>query len=193
MICKNCGKEIPEGSKFCIECGAQLEETKVESVKAETKENVADAPKQKNVDSKQQGSANKTTNSGETSNSDGSSGSCISTIIGIIVIAVFIFWVDPFSWFEIENGLEAEEECRSELDQNAFIITPREDQIEVEAVDGKDGNVVVKITIKDEELFEYSLYEDDDEIYYGYVPASGYSHYSYWAADEDEVKEKMGW
>ena len=26
MICKNCGSEILDGSKFCINCGAKIEE-----------------------------------------------------------------------------------------------------------------------------------------------------------------------
>ena len=28
MICKNCNKEIPDGSKFCMECGAKQDELK---------------------------------------------------------------------------------------------------------------------------------------------------------------------
>ncbi len=33
MICKQCGKEIPDGSKFCLECGAPVEaERPVEDV-----------------------------------------------------------------------------------------------------------------------------------------------------------------
>lgn len=37
MICKECGAQIPEGSEFCPDCGAKLEETLIGEV-AETKE-----------------------------------------------------------------------------------------------------------------------------------------------------------
>ncbi|MBO5908718.1 MAG: zinc ribbon domain-containing protein, partial [Clostridia bacterium] len=47
MFCKNCGKEFPEGAKFCDACGAKLEEnTEVteQAVTEELKETVADTP-----------------------------------------------------------------------------------------------------------------------------------------------------
>ena len=45
MFCKNCGKEIPEDSKFCPFCGCNLQEEKVqaesaESIKPDTAESV---------------------------------------------------------------------------------------------------------------------------------------------------------
>ena len=33
MYCQNCGKELPEGMKFCIECGTKLETERIETVK----------------------------------------------------------------------------------------------------------------------------------------------------------------
>ncbi len=45
MFCKNCGQELPEGGKFCPNCGADnspVENTKQESVYSGT---VSDAPK----------------------------------------------------------------------------------------------------------------------------------------------------
>ncbi len=47
MICKQCGKEIPDGSKFCLECGAPVEAEKpAEEVPCEVAEEtpVADVP-----------------------------------------------------------------------------------------------------------------------------------------------------
>ncbi len=32
MYCPNCGKELPEGTKFCIECGTKLETERIETV-----------------------------------------------------------------------------------------------------------------------------------------------------------------
>ena len=35
MFCKNCGKELSEGTKFCDGCGAQLEATAVQTASAQ--------------------------------------------------------------------------------------------------------------------------------------------------------------
>ena len=45
MICKQCGKEIPDGSKFCLECGAPVEVEEPAEEVAEAEETPAvDAP-----------------------------------------------------------------------------------------------------------------------------------------------------
>ena len=81
------------------------------------------------------------------------------------------------------------------MTNNVFIIAPKERQVDVKAVDGKDGMVIVRVKVKDDELLKYSLYgEDVKEIYYGYEPAAnGHSHYQWFGETEDEVKEEMGW
>lgn len=44
MKCNNCGKEIPEGTKFCPECGSSQKEEPIEAeaVKVETEETKTD-------------------------------------------------------------------------------------------------------------------------------------------------------
>ena len=81
------------------------------------------------------------------------------------------------------------------MTNNVFIIAPKERQVDVKAVDGKDGMVIVKVTVKDDELLKYSLYgEDIKEIYYGYEPAAnGHSHYQWFGESEEDVKKEMGW
>ena len=47
MICKNCGSEILDGSKFCINCGAKIEEA---ATPEETAENVTETVEEAQAD-----------------------------------------------------------------------------------------------------------------------------------------------
>lgn len=129
-------------------------------------------------------------------NKDSNSFALGEIISGIVTIAIIV-WVatSVFNIGGIKNGDEAEIECKSALTNNVFIIAPKERQVDVKAVDGKDGMVIVKVIIKDDELLKYSLYgKDVKEIYYGYEPAAnGHSHYQWFGETEEDVKEEMGW
>ena len=46
MVCKECGKEIPEGAMYCEACGAPLEEPIVLKV---TKEDIKRAEKEEKI------------------------------------------------------------------------------------------------------------------------------------------------
>lgn len=46
MNCKNCGKEYPDGTKFCDQCGTKLEEVEQ---KEEAKQEIKEEPKQENT------------------------------------------------------------------------------------------------------------------------------------------------
>lgn len=126
-------------------------------------------------------------------NNNENGGSGLGGIISLIILIVTLIWINPFGCGRVENEDLAIEACQRKLTNNVFMITPREDQIKVKAIDGKDGNVLVEVKIKDDDLLEYSLYGDEDVIYYGYVPASGGRYYSYWGTDKGDVKDKMGW
>lgn len=121
--------------------------------------------------------------------------SFIGGIITIVIVIATLIYINPFGIGEIENAELAEINCGSDLVNNVFIVTPKENQIDIKAIDGKDGMVVVRIEIEDEDLLKYCIYGDNvEEIYYGFVPTStGSSHYYYWGKNEKEVKENMGW
>ncbi len=120
----------------------------------------------------------------------------IRGIIGIVILIVCISnFAQSCGIGTIENAEIAERECGRKLTNNVFIVTPQENQVDIEAIDGKDGMVVVRVKIEDEDLLQYSIYgEDVDEIYFGYVPTTNTStYYSYWGKSEDDIKEQMGW
>lgn len=148
--------------------------------------------RKQNSNNAQKDIGKKTNNTNKDSNSFG-----LGEIISGIVTIAIIVWVatSVFNIGGIKNGDEAEIECKSALTNNVFIIAPKERQVDVKAVDGKDGMVIVRVKVKDDELLKYSLYgEDVKEIYYGYEPAAnGHSHYQWFGETEDEVKEEMGW
>ena len=49
MYCKNCGKEIPEATKFCPECGTNQESIKVENVEVQKVVNKNASPKSRTI------------------------------------------------------------------------------------------------------------------------------------------------
>lgn len=120
----------------------------------------------------------------------------IQGIVGIVILIVCISnFAQSCGIGTIENAEIAERECGRKLTNNVFVVTPQENQVDIEAIDGKDGMVVVRVKIEDEDLLQYSIYgEDVDEIYFGYVPTTNTStYYSYWGKSEDDIKEQMGW
>lgn len=120
----------------------------------------------------------------------------IQGIVGIVILIVCISnFAQSCGIGTIENAEIAERECGRKLTNNVFIVTPQENQVDIEAIDGKDGMVVVRVKIEDEDLLQYSIYgEDVDEIYFGYVPTTNTStYYSYWGKSENDIKEQMGW
>ncbi len=121
----------------------------------------------------------------------------IAALFAIVVVGwvAITFVGDFFGIGETENGYIAEEACKNDLTNNVFIVRPSERQVDVEAVSEKDGMVIVRVKVKDDELLQYSQYgEDVDEIYYGYEPAADSNHYfSCWGESEDDVKEKLDW
>jgi len=128
-----------------------------------------------------------------TENKESDTSNIVSGLLSLVVIA-WIIWTIYDVYFA---GYSEEEElavlsCKQCITDNVFIIEPKEHQVDIEPVDEKNGMVVVRITVKDEELFDYSLYGEDDEIYFGYVPATK-GYYYYFDEDEDGVKDKMDW
>ena len=105
----------------------------------------------------------------------------------------------------IENSYTAEIQCGENLN-TIFGYNPRSDQVDIKAVEGKDGDVLVRVKILDEELQkeleemgpnDQSWLDTDDgkieEFYFGYAPTTGsYAHICY-GNTKSIVKERIGW
>lgn len=183
---KKVGKNLKANEQIQVEEGNKKEEQVSNDIEKKQEQ------RKQNSNNAQKDIGKKTNNTNKDSNSFG-----LGEIISGIVTIAIIVWVatSVFNIGGIKNGDEAEIECKSALTNNVFIIAPKERQVDVKAVDGKDGMVIVRVKVKDDELLKYSLYgEDVKEIYYGYEPAAnGHSHYQWFGETEDEVKEEMGW
>ena len=183
---KKVSKNLKANEQIQVEEGNKKEEQVSNDIEKKQEQ------RKQNSNNAQKDIGKKTNNTNKDSNSFG-----LGEIISGIVTIAIIVWVatSVFNIGGIKNGDEAEIECKSALTNNVFIIAPKERQVDVKAVDGKDGMVIVRVKVKDDELLKYSLYgEDVKEIYYGYEPAAnGHSHYQWFGETEDEVKEEMGW
>ena len=183
---KKVSKNLKANEQIQVEEGNKKEEQVSNDIEKKQEQ------RKQNSNNAQKDIGKKTNNTNKDSNSFG-----LGEIISGIVTIAIIVWVATslFNIGGIKNGDEAEIECKSALTNNVFIIAPKERQVDVKAVDGKDGMVIVRVKVKDDELLKYSLYgEDVKEIYYGYEPAAnGHSHYQWFGETEDEVKEEMGW
>lgn len=183
---KKVSENLKDNEQIQVEEGDKKEEQVSNDIEKKQEQ------RKQNSNNVQKDIGKKTNNINKDSNSFGLGG----IISGIVTIAIIV-WVATsiFDIGGIKNGDEAEIECKSALTNNVFIIAPKERQVDVKAVDGKDGMVIVKVIIKDDELLKYSLYgKDVQEIYYGYEPAAnGHSHYQWFGETEEDVKEKMGW
>lgn len=183
---KKVSENLKDNEQIQVEEGDKKEEQVSNDIEKKQEQ------RKQNSNNVQKDIGKKTNNINKDSNSFGLGG----IISGIVTIAIIV-WVATsiFDIGGIKNGDEAEIECKSALTNNVFIIAPKERQVDVKAVDGKDGMVIVKVIIKDDELLKYSLYgKDVKEIYYGYEPAAnGHSHYQWFGETEEDVKEKMGW
>lgn len=183
---KKVSKNLKANEQIQVEEGNKKEEQVSNDIEKKQEQ------RKQNSNNAQKDIGKKTNNTNKDSNSFG-----LGEIISGIVTIAIIVWVatSVFNIGGIKNGDEAEIECKSALTNNVFIIAPKERQVDVKAVDGKDGMVIVRVKVKDDELLKYSLYgEDVKEIYYGYEPAAnGHSHYQWFGETEEDVKEEMGW
>lgn len=183
---KKVSKNLKANEQIQVEEGNKKEEQVSNDIEKKQEQ------RKQNSNNAQKDIGKKTNNTNKNSNSFG-----LGEIISGIVTIAIIVWVatSVFNIGGIKNGDEAEIECKSALTNNVFIIAPKERQVDVKAVDGKDGMVIVRVKVKDDELLKYSLYgEDVKEIYYGYEPAAnGHSHYQWFGETEEDVKEEMGW
>ena len=118
----------------------------------------------------------------------------IAKLIAVIVICILVLRGGCSYIAVYEYGDMAEMQCAKDLTNNVFIVTPTKRQVDIKAIEGKEGMVIVKIEIKDEELLKYSIYGDAKELYYGYeISASGNTYYYVFAKTKAEAKEKIGW
>ena len=173
---------------------------------------VSQSPETENiVESEPVMSSNDTANQVNRTNQQ-SSGKTVNYIRTGIIILMAICSVGYFvkSGFSgqsgnIENSYTAEIQCGENLD-TIFGYNPRSDQVDIKAVEGKDGDVLVRVKILDEELQkeleemgpnDQSWLDTDEgkkeESYFGYAPTTGsYAHVCY-GNTKSIVKERIGW